>query len=200
MKFILGLWFGLICVAANADIPRAYKIIADQYGVPVDVFFSIALQESGKSGQDKFLPWPWTLNIDEKGHYFDTREEAEIALLTAMEEAKRRGKVGRVAVGIGQIYMPSHVTQFESPLQALDPTENLNYAARLLAWHYLNTLKEGSPDWWVAVGRYHSPSNKLLANVYQKLVFKKCLRISTRCHVYGATAIGLATQLASVAR
>lgn len=199
MKIIL-LCMSLMAMSVRADIPRAYQIIADQYGVPVDVFFSIALQESGKSGRNKFLPWPWTLNIDEKGYYFETREQAEIALLTAMEAAKQNGKIGRVAVGIGQIYMPSHASQFASPIQALDPTNNLNYAAQLLAEHYLNTLKEGSPDWWVAVGRYHSPSNKKLANAYQQLVFKKCLRISSRCHAYGAASIGLVMQLASVSR
>lgn len=198
MKIILSVCIGLIAMTVHAEIPRAYRIIADQYGVPVEVFFSIALQESGKSGQDKFLPWPWTLNIDEKGYYFDTREEAEMALLTAMEHAQRKGRVGRVAVGIGQIYMPSHISQFVSPLQALDPTENLNYAAKLLAEHYIKTLSEGSPDWWVAVGRYHSPSNKKLANAYQQLVLKKCLRISSRCHSYGRASVGLITQMATI--
>jgi hypothetical protein len=102
----MKVWVFILLMAAQsamAEIPRAYRIIADQYGIPADVFFAIALQESGKSGQDKFLPWPWTLNIDKKGHYFETREEAEIALLTAMDKAAREGKVGRVAVGIGQI-------------------------------------------------------------------------------------------------
>lgn len=199
MKILLAL-FSLTAMTVNADIPRAYRIIADQYGVPVDVFFSIALQESGKSNQDKYLPWPWTLNIDEKGYYFDTQEQAEIALLTAMDLAKQQGRIGRVAVGIGQIYMPSHAKQFESPIQALDPTRNLNYAAELLAIHYADTVKEGSPDWWIAVGRYHSPSNQQLARNYSQLVFKKCLRISTQCHVYGSTASNLATNLARVSR
>ena len=199
MKNILVL-LGLMAMTVQADIPRAYHIIADQYGIPVEVFFSIALQESGKSGVDKFLPWPWTLNIDEKGFYFDTREEAEIALLTAMELAKQQGKIGRVAVGIGQIYMPSHLNQFTSPLQALDPTHNLHYAAQLLAQHYLNTTKEGAPDWWIAVGRYHSPSNKKLANNYQRLVFKKCLRISARCNSYGSASNNLITPIASTAQ
>lgn len=189
-------------VTANcfAEIPRAYRIVADQYGVPAEVFFAIALQESGKSGEDKFLPWPWTLNINNKGYYFDTREEAEMALIAAMENAKRQGKVGRVAVGLGQIYMPSHVTQFVSPIQALDPTRNLHYAARLLAEHYQATRQEGSPDWWVAVGRYHTPSNTKLATAYRQLVFKKCLKISTRCHAYGITAISMTTELARLTR
>ena len=190
----------ILSVGVSADVPRAYRIIADQYGIPVDVFFSIALQESGKSGRDKYLPWPWTLNIDNKGHYFDSREEAEIALLNAMEGAKQQGKVAKVAVGIGQIYMPSHVTQFTSPIQALDPTLNLNYAAKLLVEHYKATVKMGYPDWWVAVGRYHTPSNAGLASTYRQLVFKKCMKISTRCHTHGITAISMATQLAKVTR
>lgn len=190
----------VICVQANAEIPRAYRVIADLYGVPADVFFSIALQESGKSGKDKFLPWPWTLNINNKGYYFETREQAEIALLRAMENAQQQGKVGRVAVGLGQIYMPSHVNQFNSPIQALDPTHNLHYAARLLTEHYHTTQSDGIGDWWIAVGRYHSPSNPQLASDYRQLVFKKCLRLSTRCHAYGATAVKMRTDLAKVAR
>lgn len=199
MKWLM-VFAALIAAQSIAEIPRAYRIIADHYGVPSDVFFSIALQESGKSGRDKFLPWPWTLNIDNKGYYFDTREEAEIALLSAMDTAKQHGKVGRVAVGLGQIYMPSHLNQFVSPIQALDPTRNLNYAARLLAQHYRATQVEGSPDWWVAVGRYHSPGNARLANAYRQLVFKKCLKISARCHAYGITAISMTTDLARLTR
>jgi hypothetical protein len=199
MKWLAALLI-IICVQAHAEIPRAYRIIADQYGVPADVFFSIALQESGKSGKDRFLPWPWTLNINNKGYYFETREEAEIALLRAMENAQQQGKVGRVAVGLGQIYMPSHVNQFVSPILALDPTHNLNYAARLLIEHYRFTQKKGMGDWWIAVGRYHSPSNAQLANSYRQLVFKKCLRLSDHCHAYGATAVKITTDLAKVAR
>ena len=199
MKWLIALAALLSC-NCFAEIPRAYRIIADQYGVPADVFFAIALQESGKSGSDKFLPWPWTLNINNKGYYFDTRAEAEMALLAALENAKRQGKVGRVAVGLGQIYMPSHITQFVSPIEALDPTRNLHYAARLLVDHYQATRREGLPDWWVAVGRYHTPSNTKLANAYRQLVFKKCLKISARCHSYGITAISMTTELARLTR
>ena len=196
----MKVWVFILLMAAQsamAEIPRAYRIIADQYGIPADVFFAIALQESGKSGQDKFLPWPWTLNIDKKGHYFETREEAEIALLTAMDKAAREGKVGRVAVGIGQIYMPSHAHRFDSVIEALDPTINLNYAAQLLVEHFVNTWREGSPDWWQAVGRYHSPSNHALAKEYRELVYRKCQKISVRCNEYGRSALGIHQALAS---
>lgn len=184
----------LLGVNSYAEIPTAYQIIAKRYGIPSEVFFAIALQESGKSGkgssdgQRKFLPWPWTLNIDEKPFYFETREEAEAALLSAMDLAASNGKIGKVAVGLGQIYMPAHHNNFVTPIQALDPTINLDYAARYLVKHYLDTLLEGRADWWIAVGRYHSPSNEKYARQYRALVFKQCLRVSNRCYVYGESA------------
>lgn len=175
--------------ACHAEIPRAYRIIADHYGMPADVFFSVTLQESSKAGNGKVLPWPWTLNIDEKPFYFDTREEAETALIDAMTRAAREGRIGKVAVGLGQIYMPAHADNFKSPLQALDPTINLNYAARLLVKHYVWTVEQGNPDWWIAVGKYYSPGNgpkgKAQAKSYRQSVFNRCLRFSERCYDYG---------------
>lgn len=173
-----------------AEIPRAYDLIANRYGLPPEVFFSIAMVESGKLETGKvrdrrFLPWPWTLNIDEKPYYFDTREEAEVALMKALIRAEKEGRVGKVAVGLGQIYMPSHINQFASPLQALDPTVNLNYAAKLLVEHYIWTIKQGKPDWWVAVGRYHSPGNENAAKQYREMVYSRCTRFSNRCSYLG---------------
>lgn len=173
-----------------AEIPRAYEQIANRYGLPTEVFFSIAMVESGKletgAVRDRrFLPWPWTLNIDEKPYYFDTREEAESALMKALLKAEKEGRVGKVAVGLGQIYMPAHINQFASPLQALDPTVNLHYAAKLLVEHYIWTIKQGKPDWWVAVGRYHSPGNANAAKQYRELVYSRCIRFSNRCSYLG---------------
>lgn len=176
--------------AATAVIPPAYELIAQRYGLPSEVFFSIAMVESGKLETGKtrdrrFLPWPWTLNIDEKPYYFERREDAEAALMAALMKAEKEGKVGKVAVGLGQIYMPAHIGAFTSPLQALDPTTNLHYAAKLLVEHYIWTIKQGRPDWWIAVGRYHSPGNESAAKKYRELVFSRCVRFSSRCHDFG---------------
>lgn len=189
LRLLLGVLLCGMWSAASAEIPRAYRIIADYYGMPADVFFSVTMQESGKPNDGKLLPWPWTLNIDEKSHYFDTREQAEAALIDAMTRAAREGRIGKVAVGLGQIYMPAHLSNFKSPLQALDPTINLNYAAKLLVTHYLSTVQQGSPDWWIAVGKYYSPGDgpkgKAQAESYRQLVFARCLRFSDRCYDYG---------------
>jgi hypothetical protein len=176
---------------STLDIPLAYKKIAGLYGIPEEIFFSMGLQESGKTLNGKFIPWPWTLNINEKGYQYKTRYEAEVALMLAMYEAKQRGEIGRVAVGIGQIYMPAHHDQFVTPLQALDPTINLHYAARLLATHYIDTIKAGDPDWWVSVGRYHSPYKEQPAIKYRHLVFKRCVKIYSQCEKFGASMKGV---------
>ena len=188
MKTLIFLFVSLIVLPVSAleiSIPPAYKKISAMYGIPEQVFFSIGLQESGKTHNGKFIPWPWTLNIDEKGYLFETREEAEKALLIAMYKAKQKGQIGRVAVGIGQIYMPAHHNQFVSPLQALDPTINLHYAANLVSGYYLETIKEGNPDWWVSVGRYHSPYKQGPAIAYRNLVFKRCTKIYDDCAKFG---------------
>ncbi|HWV14884.1 MAG TPA: hypothetical protein VN030_05575 [Cellvibrio sp.] len=185
----------------KADIPRAYELIADHYGLPREVFFSIAMVESGKleigkNRDRRFLPWPWTLNIDKKPYYFDTREEAEAALMQALVKAEKEGRIGKVAVGLGQIYMPAHINQFVSPLQALDPSINLNYAAKLLVEHYIWTIKRGKPDWWIAVGRYHSPGNENAAKNYRELVYSRCARVSSRCSSLGDSVVQQLSMLA----
>lgn len=198
MKPVLVFLILVSSVTVSAEIPRAYRIISSHYGIPEEVFFSIVLQESGLSAQGKFLPWPWTLNIDNRAHFFDDRESAELALIHAMQKAGEVGRVGRVAVGIGQIYMPSHVSQFSTPVEALDPTTNLHYAAKLLATEFVWTVRKGQPDWWIAAGRYHTPSNGELASEYRARVIARCRRISDRCGEYGRSAqLLLATMMES---
>jgi soluble lytic murein transglycosylase-like protein len=92
----------------------------------------------------------------------------------------------RIAVGLGQIYLPSHGKFFEDKTQLLEPGINLNYAARILASEFQWTLKQAKPNWWLAVGRYHTPSNPLLAKAYREGVFKRCQKMSQTCTHYGA--------------
>ena len=78
----------LLCIAAcplsHAEdaIPSAYRLVAIEYGVPVALFYAVALTESGQSIESKSRrrPWPWTLNIAGEAHYFKTRWQAWLAL------------------------------------------------------------------------------------------------------------------------
>lgn len=173
----------MLCMQlAFAEIPPAYHIIADDYQIPVDVFYAVMLQESGKTTERKYLPWPWVLNVELKAYYFGSKEQASVALrqfLAVNEKA-------RIAVGLGQIYLPSHGKYFEDKTKLLEPGVNLDYAARILATEFQWTLKQSKPNWWVAVGRYHTPSNDVLAKSYREDVFRRCKLISDNCANYGA--------------
>lgn len=178
---VIGLWLSMTSIAF-ADIPLAYQKIARQYQIPVDVFFAVMLQESGKTIQKDYVPWPWVLNVEEVPYFFDNRESAERALLQFLAVNPQ----ARIAVGIGQIYLPSHGHLFEDKTVLLSPATNLHYAAKVLLENFEWTLKNDQPNWWVAVGRYHTPSKPLLAKAYRESVFKKCQKISERCTQYGA--------------
>lgn len=177
-------WVGLMISAGPvcADIPSAYHKIANDYQIPVEVFYAVMLQESGRKTDRKYLPWPWVLNVELKPYYFSSEEQAA----TALREFLALNGKARIAVGLGQIYLPSHGKYFEDKTRLLDPGTNLEYAARILANEFQWTLKQSKPNWWVAVGRYHTPSNSVLAKNYREDVFRRCQSISQACTNYGA--------------
>lgn len=151
------LFLGLLPVPAFAAkqivIPSAYVGIANENRVPPEILFIVSMGESGtKLTSGRVLPWPWTLNINQKGYYYRTRNEAYAALLVAIREKKQ------VDVSLGQVNWRWHAKSFKNdPWLALEPYENLRVASRLLRSLY---EEDNRGDWWTAVGKYHSPGNK----------------------------------------
>ncbi len=119
---------------------------AQATGVPVAVLLAVALTESGRSRAGRFRPWPWTLNIEGAGMYFDTRAEA----LARAEQARAAGRVSFDS-GCFQINYRWHGEAFESLDAMIDPDRNARYAAE-----FLGALYQESGDWTVAAGHYHS--------------------------------------------
>lgn len=150
-----------LCVLdLKAQVPSFYDIVANEKGVPSQLFYSIALQESGRKFRDKRIPWPWTLNICGKGIYLDSKEEAIHFLGSAIKEGCS------VDVGLFQIHWQTHHKKFKSYSQALDPLINMRAGAQILKNQYRRTK-----DWYIATGKYHSPNNQRLAENYRKKVF-----------------------------
>lgn len=183
----------LVCLATQLAlgqtvIPAAYVKVAQDHGVPPVVFYSVMMQEStkrvrySKDGKthELYLPWPWTLNVELKSYYYATKEEAKVALRQFLATNNRR-----IAVGIGQIYLPSHGHLFDDKTVLLEPEINLPYAAKLLADNFQWTLDQGKPNWWVAVGRYHTPSRLDLAIPYRIAAFNRCQKIFGECNRFG---------------
>ncbi len=109
-----------------AEWERALRVAQ----IPSEVMYAIGLQESGTTlgGQRGYAPWPWVLNVNEKGRFFRTREEAADALAAEIERGNRR-----VAVGMLQIHLRWNGHRVSDPLTLLDPSVNLRVAADVLA-------------------------------------------------------------------
>ncbi|TVT81955.1 lytic transglycosylase domain-containing protein [Pseudomonas sp. H3(2019)] len=163
----------LICATAMAHAaeipPPAYQLIAIPEGVPSEVLYSVALQESGTKLRGHIVPWPWTLNVAGAGYRFATRSDACQALMIAIVSVGP----ARVDVGLGQTNMKANGYRYGSPCEGLDPYKNLKVTAQILAEH-----KAKGGDWITAAGRYHRPAGGAPAERYRRAFTKHLSRVT----------------------
>ena len=129
---------------------------ARQSGVPADVLTAISLNETGRKRGGAFRPWPWTVNMEGEGHWFETEDEARAYVY---KEYKRGAR--SFDVGCFQINYKWHGEAFRSIDEMFDPLANALYAAR-----FLRSLYEEEGDWGRTAGAYHSRTPEF-ANRYQ---------------------------------
>ena len=155
------------CSLASDVIPSLYHEIANKYNVPVERFYCVALQESGKKTYNLMLPWPWTINVKGRGFYYKTKIEALKSLNKAMKETNL------IDVGIMQINVLYHKKRFTNIEQMLDPRVNLSVGAEILKENF-----DKFKDWNVATGKYHSYGKKKKqlkrARKYVRMVRERC--------------------------
>ncbi len=132
---------GSLCRPAIAAAERAQAI-------PPNLLAAIGRIESGRKDQTTgaWNPWPWTINAEGQGSFFDTRSQA----IEAVRALQARG-IRSIDVGCMQVNLHHHPDAFAGLEQAFDPTTNAAYAAR-----FLNQLYGQTRDWPRAVGMYHS--------------------------------------------
>ena len=134
--------YNTICDAAALRISR-------ESGVPENVLLAITRTETARYG----TPWPWTVNMEGEGRWFDTRE-------AALAFAVRRHAEGATSFDIGcfQINFRWHGEHFPSIEAMFEPDANARYAAR-----FLTELYEELGSWDAAVGAYHSRTERYAA-------------------------------------
>lgn len=158
---------------ANAnEIPEIYQRVAIENSVPVELFYSIILNESksqvSSQYSKKVLPWPWTINHRGKSHFFKNRRDA-------IHYAKSLIGLGYSSfdVGLGQINWHWHSSRFSSIEQAFDPYVNLTAAAKHFREQY---DRAECGNWYLAIGCYHRPAqgftDKKIAAGYRNRVIK----------------------------
>jgi soluble lytic murein transglycosylase-like protein len=129
--------------------------------IPKDILHSISLQESGKkhSRHNIMVVWPWTINVEGKGYYFKTKNEA-------IRFTRKQLAAGKSSIDVGcmQINLKHHPKAFASLEQAFSPQDNIAYGALFLKQKY-----DQLGNWEKAVGHYHSADTKLSKNYQQKV-------------------------------
>ena len=150
------IWMTLTLPDAQARAPgeicdAAAALAAGSSNVPVDGLLAITRTETGRRRDGKLEPWPWTVNMEGKGVWFETREEA----LAYVEKHHARG-ARSFDIGCFQINFRWHGAGFASLDEMFDPAANARYAAR-----FLSELYAESGDWSVAAGMFHSRTASL---------------------------------------
>lgn len=130
-----------------------------RYGLPENMLLAIGLQEAGRRVPGTKTVWPWTANLDGRGHFFADKEA-----LIAWAEKVRSGGRSSFDLGCMQVNQRWHHNRFSSLEEAADPARNVDYAAR-----FLLQLHRETGDWWEAAGRYHSNTPALKKAYLTKL-------------------------------
>lgn len=132
-------------------------------GVPELVLRAIALTETGRRLEGKFRPWPWTVNMEGAGKWFDTPTEA-MAFVRAHHDKGARS----YDVGCFQINYRWHGNAFSSLEDMFDPLRNATYAA-----NFLKRLHAETGSWAKSAAAYHSRTPKYAKRYQQR--FEKIL-------------------------
>lgn len=131
---------------ASAICTQAAQAASKTEGVPLSVLLAISLNETGRRRDGAFRPWPWTVNMEGAGHWFDAPDQA----LAYTEQEFARGATS-FDVGCFQINYRWHGQHFASIQAMFDPVANATYAAR-----FLRDLYAEHGSWEAAAGAYHS--------------------------------------------
>ena len=144
-----------LCRAAILQAERATH-------VPDRLLDAIAIVESGRRDpiSGAVYPWPWTINAEGIGHFYESKAEA----IAAVQAFQARG-IRSMDVGCMQVNLQYHPDAFATLDQAFDPQSNAAYGARFLQQLYAQTNA-----WPLAVAAYHSFTPDLGADYAHKVL------------------------------
>ena len=131
-----------VCTIAAQQFEKKYQI-------KKHLLSTITNVESGRWNQEhqRNMAWPWTVNAQGKGRYFETKREA----IAEVKRLQAKG-VKSIDVGCMQINLAYHPDAFENLDQAFNPYKNVEYGAKFLKKLYA----QKGYDWNKAATAYHS--------------------------------------------
>ena len=146
--WVFAAWVSVISPPAQARedpaamCDQAALQVARESDVPLDVLKAITRTETGRGTTEGMQPWPWTVNMEGRGVWFDTAQQAQGYVFRHFRDGARS-----FDVGCFQINYRWHGHAFGSIEEMFDPLANARYAAR-----FLTDLHEEHGNWTAAVG------------------------------------------------
>ena len=130
--------------------------------VPDRLLDAIAVVESGRLDpvSGAVYPWPWTINVEGVGHFYESKAEA----IAAVQQFQTNG-ARSIDVGCMQVSLLYHPEAFGSLDQAFDPMNNAGYGARFLV-----QLFQQTNAWPLAAAAYHSLTPDIGAEYARKVL------------------------------
>ena len=135
-------------IAGARMCTQYFPVEEKKNNIPTHLLAAIATTESGRYDKQlgMAIPWPWTINVEGKGYYFNSKAEA----IAQVQNLRARGHAS-IDVGCMQVNLKHHPKAFADLNAAFDPATNVAYAAKFLRDNYA-TLG----DWIKATAAYHS--------------------------------------------
>jgi tetratricopeptide (TPR) repeat protein len=151
--FILALAGATTAFAQDSDLApemqclRYLQSYERSFNIPQGLLTAISLAEAGRPAPTgELMAWPWTINVNGDGQFFETKEEAVAATRKFLDEGQRS-----IDVGCMQVNLRYHPNAFKTIEEAFEPGTNIAYGAK-----FLSSLREMQGSWPKAVERYHS--------------------------------------------
>ncbi len=144
----------------------------DKFQIKKHLLNTITMVETGRWDEvsKKKTSWPWTVNAEGKGYFFDSKREA----IAAVKKFQAEG-IRSIDVGCMQVNLMYHPEAFKNLEEAFNPYKNMEYGAKFVKKLYV----QKGHDWNKAAAAYHS-SLPERANIYaQKLseVYRGILQV-----------------------
>ena len=145
------LFAGQEAAAGVPDCKAIARAAEERHGLPDGILQSISTVEASRIQSDgSYRAWPWTLNDNGKGLFFDDPEQVLDYLDTHMTNPDTS-----IDIGCMQINTKWHGASFETLDEMLDPASNIAYAAG-----FLTDLYYAHGSWNDAIRHYHSSDQR----------------------------------------
>ena len=126
----------------STDCLEIISQIETVYNIPKNLLAAVAMVESGQK--------PFAVHVEGKSRFFKSHKDA-VKYVTAKKE-----KGAALFVGPMQICLKSHGRKFKSIEHALNPYNNISFAAELL-----QSLHKRHGTWYKAVMHYNASSRRV---------------------------------------